>query len=138
MHLLFTLASSATLLLAGCRTAAPTHKTQVAPPPQAKALVRAWRHSQEEDQGAVQVYRPATYSFPPARGRDGLTFEPNGRLSKLAIAPTDGMQSLPGRWSWESAHVLHLQVNGQPAQDYRLEVVELTPQILKVSVVEPR
>jgi hypothetical protein len=138
MHLLFTLASSATLLLAGCRMAAPTHTTQAAPHPQAKALVRTWRHSQEEDQGAVQVYRPATYSFPPARGREGFTFEPNGRLTKLAIAPTDGMQPLSGHWNWENAHVLHLLVNGQPAQDYRLEVVELTPEILKVRIAEPR
>jgi hypothetical protein len=138
MHLLFTLASSATLLLAGCRTAAPTHTTQADPHPQARALVRTWRHSQEEDQGAVQVYRPATYSFPPARGREGFAFEPDGRLTKLAIAPTDGTQPLPGRWSWENAHVLHLQVNGQPAQDYRLKVIELTPEVLKISAIENR
>jgi hypothetical protein len=136
MRLFFMLAGSATLLLTGCRSASPT--TQAPAHPQAKALVRTWRHSQEEDQGAVQVFRPATYTFPPARGREGLTFEPDGRLTKLAIAPTDGLLPLPGHWSWDNAHVLHLLVDGQPAQDYRLEVVELTPELLKVSVIEPR
>lgn len=135
MRLLLMLASSATLL-AGCQSA--SHLAQTPQHPQATALLRTWRHSQEEDQGTMQVYRPATYTFPPARGRQGLVFEADGRLTKLAIAPTDGALPLAGHWSWDNAHVLHLRVDGPPPEDYRLEVVELTPDMLKVNLVEPR
>ncbi|MDJ0367679.1 hypothetical protein QMK33_21245 [Hymenobacter sp. H14-R3] len=135
MRLLLVLAGSATLLV-GCRSASPV--AQAPQNPQTQMLARAWRHSQEEDQGSVQVYRPASYSFPPARGREGITFEPTGRLTKFVIAPTDGLLPLPGQWTWDNAHVVHLRVAGPPAQSYRLKIVELTPDMLKVSRIDPR
>jgi hypothetical protein len=127
------------VLLAASSCRSTSHlPPQSAQHPQAQALERAWRHSQEEDQGAVQVYRPATYAFPPARGRTGYTFGSGGQLMQLDIAPTDGSLPVAGRWRWDNAHVLHLTLAGPPAQDYRLEVVELTNDVLKVSRIEPR
>jgi hypothetical protein len=43
-------------------------------------LFRRWMHSHEEDEGDLRVYRPASYKFPPARGRRGLEFKPDGEL----------------------------------------------------------
>ena len=138
MRLLSVSAGTAVVLLASSCHAPGQLPAQATQHPQAKDLTQTWRHSQEEDQGAVQVYRPASYSFPPARGREGYTFAPNGQLTKLAIAPTDGTLPLPGRWRWVSARALHLTFNDPSQQDCRLEVLELTSDVLKVKVLQPR
>jgi hypothetical protein len=48
-------------------------------------LVR-WMHSHEEDTDATEIYRPAEYAFPPARGRIGYEFIPDGQAIYLGIA----------------------------------------------------
>ncbi|RZK90261.1 MAG: hypothetical protein EOO62_35320 [Hymenobacter sp.] len=138
MRLLSLLAGTAVGLLASSCHAPSQQPAQALQHPQAKSLTQTWRHSQEEDQGAVQVYRPAAYSFPPARGREGYTFAPGGQLTKLAIAPTDGTLPLPGHWRWVSARTLHLTFEDPAQQDCRLEVLELTPDVLKVKILQPR
>lgn len=138
MRFLSLLAGTAVGLLASSCHATSQQPTQAMQHPQAKDLTQTWRHSQEEDQGAVQVYRPAAYAFPPARGREGYTFAPGGQLTKLAIAPTDGTLPLPGHWRWVSARALHLTFEDPSQQDCRLEVLELTPNLLKVKVLQPR
>ena len=131
-------AGTAVVLLASSCHAPSQLPAQAVQHPQAKNLTQTWRHSQEEDQGAVQVYRPASYPFPPARGREGYTFAPGGQLTKLAIAPTDGTLPLPGHWRWASARALHLTFDDPSQQDCRLEVLELTPDLLKFKVLQPR
>jgi len=138
MRLLSLLAGTAVVLLVSSCHAASQQPAQAMQHPRAKGLTQTWRHSQEEDQGAVQVYRPASYPFPPARGREGYTFAPDGQFTKLAIAPTDGTRPLPGHWRWVSARALHLTFDDPSQQDCRLEVLELTPDVLKVKVLQPR
>jgi hypothetical protein len=138
MRILPLLAGTAALLLASSCHAPSQLPTQTMQHPEDKSLTQTWRHSQEEDQGDVQVYRPATYAFPPARGREGYTFAPGGQLTKLAIALTDGTLPLPGHWRWISARVLHLTFEDASQSDCRLEVLELTPDVLKVKVLQPR
>jgi len=138
MRFFLLIAGAATLLAASSCHSTNQLPTQTLQHPQASELLRTWRHSQEEDQGAVQVYRPATYAFPPARGREGYTFAAGGQLTKLAIAPTDGALPLPGHWRWVSVRALHLTFDDPSQQDARLEVLELTPDVLKVKALEPR
>ena len=138
MRFFLLIASAATLLAASSCHSTSQLSAQAVQHPQASELLRTWRHSQEEDQGDVQVYRPATYAFPPARGREGYTFAPAGQLTKLAIAPTDGTQPLPGRWRWETARILHLTLAGPPQQESSLEVVDLTSELLKIKPLQTR
>ncbi|MGI4736188.1 MAG: hypothetical protein ACRYG7_13510 [Janthinobacterium lividum] len=138
MRLLSLWAGTAVVLLASGYHDTSQLPAQALPHPQAKDLTQSWRHSQEEDQGAVQVYRPASYPFPPSRGREGYTFDPGGQLTKLAIAPTDGTLPIPGRWRWVSARALHLTFDDPSWQDCRLEVLELTSDVLKVKMLQPR
>lgn len=138
MRILPLLVGTAAVLLASNCHAPSQLPTQTMQHPESKNLMRTWRHSQEEDQGAVQVYRPATYAFPPARGREGYTFVPGGQLTKLAIAPTDGTLPLPGHWRWVGTRALHLTFEDASQQDCRLEVLELTPDVLKVKALQPR
>ena len=41
---------------------------------------RTWLRSMEEETGDVRVYRHEDHPFPPARGREGLTFHSDGRF----------------------------------------------------------
>jgi hypothetical protein len=61
-------------------------------------LFRRWMHSREEDAGDLQVYRPAGFAFPPARGRRGIEFLPGGELLVYGPGPADKPVAAPGRW----------------------------------------
>ena len=43
-----------------------------------------WLRAHEEEDGPVRVYHPEGHPFPPARGREGLTFHDDGRFSYRA------------------------------------------------------
>jgi hypothetical protein len=61
------------------------------------ALYRRWVHAREEDEGEVKVYRPAGYDLPPARGRRGIEFRPDGELLVYGPGPADKPVATPGR-----------------------------------------
>jgi hypothetical protein len=63
------------------------------------ALTQRWLHSREEDSGNQIVYRPATYEFPPARGRTGFELRPDGSMIDIGIGPTDRRAEASGTWS---------------------------------------
>ena len=73
-------------------------------------LVGRWVHSHEEDTPEEQVYRPADFPFPPARGRDGFEFRPGGGLVYLGISPADGTEESNGRWTVEAAGRIRIAV----------------------------
>ena len=58
-----------------------------------------WGHSFEEDHGDVTVYRPATFDFPRARGRDGIEFCSDGSYVDWAIGAGDAPERRAGSWS---------------------------------------
>jgi hypothetical protein len=62
-------------------------------------LFQHWMHSHEEDSGDVQVYRPADYPFPPARGRRGFELRPDGEALLYGPSPSDKPEATAGRWS---------------------------------------
>ena len=131
MRLLTLLVSLSVLLLAG--TCQPDAKTAT----QMKQLERTWLHAHEEDQGDVQVYRPNTYAFPPSRGRTGFTFDHNGLFTQLDIAPTDGLESHKGKWIAENDHMLRISLDDQKEPPYKLEIISMADDLLKVRRIEP-
>jgi hypothetical protein len=66
-----------------------------------KALCRHWVHSHEEDSDTEMVFRPASYKFPPARGRKGFELKPDGTLIDHGIGPTDRRTKSKGKWKLE-------------------------------------
>ncbi|MFK4086498.1 hypothetical protein ACI2LF_20475 [Kribbella sp. NPDC020789] len=59
-----------------------------------------WTHSFEEDHDGVTVYRRDDYAFPPARGRRGVQFRPDGTLLRYTLGRADAPEERPaGRWS---------------------------------------
>jgi hypothetical protein len=77
-------------------------------------------HSHEEDEGDLRVYRPASYEFPPARGRRGLEFKPDGELVLYGPGPSDKPEATTERWS--SAGPGRVRVG-----DRELEIVSVEP-----------
>ena len=75
-------------------------------------LVGHWLHSREEDTAQASTYRPASYAFPPARGRTGYQFYPDGRLTYYGIAAGDGSAQRAGRWTTESSDGVTIAVDG--------------------------
>ncbi len=59
---------------------------------------RVWLRSLEEETGDVRVYRPDGYPFPPARGREGLSFHSDGLLDYLVPGRDDRPTAEPGTW----------------------------------------
>ncbi len=82
-----------------------------------KVVGVTWIRSFEDDKDGTQAYRPETYEFPPARGREGWRFEEDGTLTKQAIAPTDGYISQRGKWNFYTQ-------KGKPILDIILEIVQ--------------
>jgi hypothetical protein len=95
-------------------------------------LEHTWLHAHEEDQDGISVYRPNTYAFPPSRGRTGFAFDHNGLFTQFDIAPTDGIEGRKGRWTAENDHTLRISLDDKKDPDYKLEIVSLDNNVLKV------
>jgi hypothetical protein len=72
------------------------------------------------------------YAFPPSRGRTGFCFEHNGLFTQYDIAPTDGLEGHKGQWKAESPTVLRIIFDNENEPGYRLEIVSLEKDLLKV------
>ena len=128
---LFTLLTclSAALLAATCRPSAGEMALH-------KQLEGTWLHAYEEDDNGVQVYRPNTYAFPPARGRTGFAFDRAGLFTQYDIAPTDGLEGRKGTWKMDGDHIMRIALDDKKDPDYRLEIVSLQNNVLKVRRLE--
>lgn len=69
-----------------------------------------WLHSHEEDTANEMVFRPATYSFPPSRGRTGFELRPDGSALAIGIARADGPQEGEAEWSFQGGSEIRIQV----------------------------
>jgi hypothetical protein len=97
-----------------------------------QCLIGRWLHSHEEDGEGLQIYRPASYKFPPARGRRGLEFRDGGELVYIGIARTDGAEPMAGAWTIEGNERVRVSVTTGSVQPYTLHVVSCTNDMLKV------
>lgn len=98
-----------------------------------KALVgKTWLHSHENDRGDTIVYRPNSYDFPPSRGRTGFMLEANGTVHQYDIAPTDGLEEKAGKWSMRNGNLVEVTFPDKSSTDYEVEILSVTPELLKV------
>jgi len=63
-----------------------------------KNLQQSWVHSHEEDTETEMIFRPATYRFPPSRGRKSFELRPDGTLLETGIGPADVPLQYQGKW----------------------------------------
>lgn len=110
----------------------PPATVQVVPMTLPSSIFRRWTHSREEDQRDILVYRPHNYSFPPARGREGLEFYKSGEFFYSSIGSTDRSLAVSGRWSIQQTNLVEIQFFDRSIPSYALEILECNEQILKV------
>ena len=65
------------------------------------ALQGQWVHAHEEDTDSELVYRPASYSLPPSRGRSALDLRADGTYVESSPGPTDRPEQTTGTWTLE-------------------------------------
>jgi len=98
------------------------------------SLFRHWVHSQEEDAEGVAVYRPADYPFPPARGRRGLEFAPDGTFVDHPIGRGDAPGAVAGRWDTADGRRLALTFPAHEQRpDRHIEILHCDDDVLKIT-----
>ena len=85
-------------------------------------LQRRWLHSHEEDSDTEMVFRPASFKFPPSRGRAGFDLKPNKSYIDIGIAPADGPQESRGTWKLRDDQ-LELFKSASPTPTRTLQIV---------------
>jgi hypothetical protein len=78
-------------------------------------LHQLWVHSHEEDTDAEMVFRPATFKFPPSRGRTSFDLKPDGTLVESGIGPDDRRLGTTGSWKLENENTLAFYTGSQSA-----------------------
>ncbi|UOQ65409.1 hypothetical protein [Hymenobacter volaticus] len=69
-------------------------------------------------------------------GRTGFSFDHNGLFTQLDIAPTDGLEGRKGKWTAENDHTLRISLDDKKDPDYKLEIVSVDKDVLKVRRIE--
>jgi len=78
------------------------------------ALRQHWVHSHEEDTDREMVFRPATFAFPPSRGRSAFELKDDGTVVEREPGPTDRPQETEGTWKLEGSDRLAFFRPSQP------------------------
>lgn len=74
-------------------------------------LCQYWVHSYEEDTDTESVYRPASFAFPPSRGRTGFELLADKSFKRFGIAAADGSEVTDGTWEIEGEDTLRIRIN---------------------------
>lgn len=85
-----------------------------------------WRRSPEEDTATEVVYRPASYPFPPSRGREAMRLSADGTMIHAAVGATDLHRHREGRWRLQDG-ILHLEFEGDEGASRAIDLVEASP-----------
>ena len=87
------------------------------------AIARHWVHSHEEDEGGAQVFRPAGFPLPPARGRDAFALDADGTLHPFIPGPDDRSSQPPaGSWKLDGRRLI-LQPQSSEKKEFSIESV---------------
>jgi hypothetical protein len=95
-------------------------------------LCQTWVYCQEESSADTMVYYAQGQPLPPARGREEMTFEATGVFIQRVIAPTCGLEDIPGTWHWHSQEQVVVAISGT-AGTMTLSIQALTPQRLCIA-----
>jgi len=89
-------------------------------------LYQEWVHSHEEDRGDEMVFRPASFKFPPSRGRRSIELRRDGTCGHCGPGPADRRQRSEGRWEIDG-HTLKLYPATGKTPTEVLRIVSASP-----------
>jgi len=92
---------------------------------------QVWMRSQEEEKGPVHIYRPQDYPFPPARGREGLSFGSDGAFEYITSSGGDQPVRVPGRWQGDPADPALISAEADGVK-IELKIIEVTDDMLRL------
>jgi len=99
-------------------------------------LEKCWTRSYEEETSKdTLIFRPCKYKeFPPRRFREVLNFKKNNVYSYLVLAPNDAhyMKEAEGKWIYNENKKVIEFYNTNLEVTHKIEVIELTDNLLKV------
>jgi hypothetical protein len=88
------------------------------------ALRRRWVHSHEEDTEGERVFRPASYAFPPSRGRSAFELRVDGSFAESTPGATDRPEETEGgTWKLEGDR-LELRAPDGSTRTLKVETAE--------------
>jgi hypothetical protein len=92
----------------------------------AKHLTRRWIHSHEEDTANEMVFRPASYAFPPSRGRSGFELRPDQSMLEIQPGAADAGEETKGKWDVDKNQRLMFFKPGakQPTREMKIVSAE--------------
>ena len=79
-----------------------------------------WVHSHEEDTDDEMIFRPASYAFPPSRGRTSVELCPDGTYVESSPGPTDAPEASGGRWSLENDRLVLTAEGDRPGYAWQV------------------
>ena len=95
-------------------------------------LQKRWLHSHEEDSDTEMVFRPASFKFPPSRGRAGFDLKANQSFIDIGIAPADGPLESSGTWKLQDNQLqLFKPLSATPARTLQIVAVDKNRLVVK-------
>jgi hypothetical protein len=88
-----------------------------------RLLCKRWLHSHEEDTAEEMVFRPASFRFPPARGREGFELRSDQSMIEIRIGPTDRIEEISGTWKVEGGNQLLFYQQSSPSATRRMQII---------------
>jgi hypothetical protein len=71
-----------------------------------------WVHAHEDDTESELVYRPASFSLPPSRGRSALEMRADGSYVESSPGPTDRPEQTTGTWMLDGNRLILRPADG--------------------------
>ncbi len=99
-------------------------------------LFQTWKHSHEEDEQGITVYRNSEYKFPPSRLREGFEINKDGGFQKYTIASNDVRKIKKGNWQKIDDNIIQLNFDDEETKPEKLEIIELSKEILKFKFIQ--
>lgn len=91
-----------------------------------------WVHSFEEDTADIKVYRPVTYNFPLARGREGFEVKENNTFILYTIGPADESKKVEGKWSNTGKNMIQAGFTSSDVAPYSIEILQVSDTLLTI------
>jgi hypothetical protein len=90
-----------------------------------------WVRSNEDDADDEVVFRPASYAFPPSRGRTSIDLRPDGTYVESAPGPVDVPEESTGRWSLEGDRLVLEAEGDRPGHAWTIAAADADRLALK-------
>jgi hypothetical protein len=97
---------------------------------------RTWIHSHEEDTNNIKVYRPNTYKFPLARGREGFEIKKSGHFIHHGIGPTDRTTKVNGNWTNPEPNIIKVEFGEERPTSFKIKILSSDNDVLKVEKID--